>query len=369
MDPAREYADLRARVHTHGVPAGLTDELPGLYSSLPCTQEWLIHHDRVRPEAACVLDDPRHVLLVRVDGDTIEVLNKTFAIAPPDAERACGALFRAFPGTRRIHLEVMFPPSELHVPRRVLNQTDHWVIDLPADVDAYLASLGKSTRRNLRRYEHRLRRAYPELSIRTESGDRSAEYFERFTQWKSQWLASQGRTSMWDTEDDLAEGFVELARARGEIQIVSCAGEEVSIVYSFEVGHSMYGAQAAFRPDMDRYHLGLLSLCWLAGEAMDRGLSELNLMWGTGYYKERLGARPARATGISVFRTQSARLHSLDEGADILLRDLRRLGERYYWRARHRAGAAKTATLERIRSKDKDPDASDDHIQTGIRTR
>jgi hypothetical protein len=113
---------------------------------------------------------------------------------------------------------------------------------------------------------------------------------------------------------------------------------------------------------MDAYHLGLLSLYWLADDAMQRGLSELNLMWGTGYYKERLGARPARATGISVFRTRSARLHSLDEEADILLRDLRRLGERYYWRARHRAGVAGRATLERVRSRGKVRGASEERV-------
>jgi CelD/BcsL family acetyltransferase involved in cellulose biosynthesis len=202
--------------------------------------------------------------------------------------------------------------------------------------------------------------------MRTEKGDKSAEYFELFMAWKREWFASQGRTTMWDGDARLGEGFIELARSRGEIQVASCAGEDVSIVFSFEVGHSMYGAQAAFKPDMDRYHLGLLSLYWLANDAMDRGLSELNLMWGTGYYKERLGARPARATSISVFRTQTARLHSLDEGADILLRDLRRLGERYYWRARRRAGRAARETLKRVRARSTQLDAGETVTHAGV---
>jgi hypothetical protein len=349
MDTPLAYRDLGAHVYVGAVPAGLADELPGLYSSLPCTQEWFTYHDRVRAVAACVLDAPRHVLLVRLAGDTIEVLNKTFAIAPPDVARACGALFRAFPAARRIHLEVLFPPSELRAPRRVLAGTDHWVVRLPDSVEAYTASLGASTRRNLRRYEKRLRRDHPEVSVRVEDGSRSAERFERFVAWKRSWFASQGRTSMWDTEPGLAEGFVELARSRGEIQVVSCGGEEVSIVFAFPVGHAMYGAQAAFSHDLQEYHLGLLALYWLAGDAIERGITELNLMWGTGYYKERLGAEPVRATGLSVFRSQAARLHSLDEGSEIVLRDLRSLGERYYWRARHGAGSAARATLRRVR--------------------
>ena len=70
----------------------------------------------------------------------MEILNKEFAIAPGDAERACRALFRTFPQTRRIHVEVLFPPKELRLPKRVLYGADHMVVDLPATVDAYTAS-------------------------------------------------------------------------------------------------------------------------------------------------------------------------------------------------------------------------------------
>lgn len=87
---------------------------------------------------------------------------------------------------------------------------------------------------------------------------------------------------MWDTETGLSEGFVELARRRGEVQLVSAGGDDLSILFAFPVGHAMYGAQAAFRPDCERYRLGLLAYYWLAGDAIGRGLSELNLMWGTG---------------------------------------------------------------------------------------
>jgi len=342
------YPDLQATVFPGAVPDGVADELPDLYSSLPCTLEWFVCHDRLEPQGACVLNGPRHVLLFRVEGDTIEVLNKTFRIAPVDAARACRALFRALPQARRIHLEVMFPPAELGLPRRALNWTDHMVAHLPPSVEAYAAALGKSTRRDLRKHENRLRRDHPDLSVRTiHPADRSRELFDRFLEWKRERFAAQGRAIMWDTEPRLSEGFVELVRRRGEVQLVSAGGEDISIDFAFPVGHAMYSAQGAFRPDCEEYSLGLLAVRWLAGDAIGRGFSELNLMWGTGDYKERLGARPERATRVSVFRTQQARMYSLDEATEIAVRNVRRAGTRYYWRTRHAAGKATRAATGR----------------------
>ncbi len=88
-------------------------------------------------DGACILEKPRHVLLFTGKGATVEILNKTFDIAPEDARRACQALFRAFPHVRRIHFEVMFAPSTLALPARVLHHTDHMVIELPETEEEY----------------------------------------------------------------------------------------------------------------------------------------------------------------------------------------------------------------------------------------
>ena len=110
------FPDLRATVYLASVPNGLAEEIDQLYSSLFTTMDWFASHDDAKPTGACVLAQPRHVLLFYVKGDTVEVLNKAFEIAPQDARRACTALFRAVPRARRIHLEVMFPPAELRLP-------------------------------------------------------------------------------------------------------------------------------------------------------------------------------------------------------------------------------------------------------------
>ena len=114
------FDDLDAEVHARVDPHQYAVELDALYSSLFATVDWFETHDDAPWMGACLLEGPRHVLLFTGKSDTVELLNKAFVIAPADVERAFRALFRAFPHVRRIRVEVMFPPSELHGPKLVL---------------------------------------------------------------------------------------------------------------------------------------------------------------------------------------------------------------------------------------------------------
>ena len=76
------YRDIDATVYPDAVPDGLVDELPDLYSSLFSSVDWWLTQDKVEPGGACLLEGPRHVLLFHIVDDTVEILNKTFAIDP-----------------------------------------------------------------------------------------------------------------------------------------------------------------------------------------------------------------------------------------------------------------------------------------------
>lgn len=147
MPDPLSYPDLGATIYPATVPDDLVEELPGLYSSLCSTVEWFRARDKVTPEGACVLAQPRHVLLFTLQDGTLEILNKATRIRPDDVERACRALFRAFPHVHRVHLEVMFQPSVLRMPHRVVYWADHQIIRLPPTVKEYDAFLGSSTRK------------------------------------------------------------------------------------------------------------------------------------------------------------------------------------------------------------------------------
>jgi hypothetical protein len=324
--------DLGATVFKDSVPAGLADELPGLYSSIFSTLDWFLTYDQMEPEGAVVLEEPRHVLLFAVRGDTVEVLNKVIVISPRDVWRAGAALWRALPHARRIHIEVKFPPQELRVPKRVLYDADAYVVDLPATVDEYNASLGKSTRRNLRTYENRLRHGFPSVAGEiVPAGERAGELVDLLVEWKIARFRALGRQTSFEREPQNIVHMRDLVRRRGTVYVTSIDGEAVALVVMFYVGDAACLFHYTYHPTCDYYHLGLLTQYWATCDAISRGAKRLDLLWGTTEYKMRLGARPQRATRLSVFRHEADRLWSLREAAWVLRHRAKRSQE-YYWR-------------------------------------
>ncbi len=332
------YSDLGAKVYVDAVPDGLTDELPRLYNSLFSTEAWFRIYDRERATGACLLEDPRHVLLFCQKGDTVEVLNKAFEIAAADARRACKALFRALPSARRIHLEVLFPPGQLRLPRRILYWADDRVVHLPTTVVEYGVSLGKRTRKNLRNYENRLRREFPDVAVKVFTvGERSHELVETFLGWHLLRCRRAGVTSVYESRPEQRDQLAALLHETGEAQTTTIAGRLAAIEFIVYVGDQATVYAGSFDERYRGLHLGFLSSYWVICETIARGARRCHLLWSTDYYKSLLGAIPVRATRLSVFRSHYARLYSPREAVEVAGRRLQRT-KGYYFRARHSAG-------------------------------
>ena len=315
------FPDLAATVHVGHVPDGLADELPDLYSSLYSTMDWFLTQGGSPPDGACVLEEPRHIVLFVHDGGTIDVLNRFFDCAPEDADRICRALFRAFPGTHRIHLDVMFSPDQLAFPRRIVERLSHMVIDLPASVEEYDESLRKSTRRHLRGYRNRARRTFPDLRMETITpGERSQALVDRLIEWKIQRFREQDRITYWETNAALARHTAALLRRCGQCRITYIGGEVAVIHLCFRVGDTVVPLEGAHDPAYDAYHLGFLATYETVCAAIESGARRVNLLEGTVEPKAWLGAQPVLSTHLAVFPSQLSRLRSLDESFKILRR-------------------------------------------------
>ena len=334
---ALEFPDLGATVYPTHVPEGLAEELAPLYSSLLSTPRWFRLYTDVVASGAVVLSDPRDILLFRIDGDTVDVLNRFFEIGPRSTERACQALFRAIPGARRVHLEVLFPPGDLRLPKRVLYWTDHLVVDLPATVEEYEAGLGKRTRNNLRNFRNRLGRDFHDFHTEVVvPGDRAAALLDQLQTWKSARFAAHGKRTYWEVDKSLSARFLERVQDGGQAHLTTIDGQVAAVRFFFRVGKTVFAVQSAFDPRYERYRLGFVSGYLLICDSVRQGAARVNMMWGTDEYKRHLGAAPVRATLLSVFRSQHARLYSLGEASEVAWRRARR-AKRYYWEARHMA--------------------------------
>jgi CelD/BcsL family acetyltransferase involved in cellulose biosynthesis len=275
------FPDLGATVVLGDVPEVLIAELPSLYDNLFSTREWFEVYFDWQPAGCCVLDTPCHVLVFGRQGDTVEIYNRTFAIAPRDAERACRAIFSALPFVHRIHFHVLFPPDQLRLPVRVLGARDHMMIDLPATAEEWETSLGKSTRRNLKLYENRLRRAHPDA--RTDviaATDRAEELLDLLVAWKIARFSAKGRTTYWESRSAEYPRMLKLLRRGGEAQVTTIGGQTVAIVLLFWVGSGVCAQEWAHDPEYESLHLGFVSLRAAVHLAIQRGASTMDLLWG-----------------------------------------------------------------------------------------
>jgi CelD/BcsL family acetyltransferase involved in cellulose biosynthesis len=337
MTETISYPDLAATVSDGVVPEDLVAELPSLYDSLFSTPGWFRLLDDVAADGALVLADPRHILLFRHESaDTIDILNRFFEISPDDLRRACLALFRAFPQARRIHVEVLFATPQLRLPKLALSTAEHMVIELPSTVEDYEASLGKRTRNNLRNFQNRLHRDFPDFSTgfvapHTDMRD----LFAQFLAWKTSRFQSRGVLTYWEANPELAERFLARLHDGGEAQVTTLAGRPAAVKFVFRVGQTVHALQSAFDPAYAPYRLGFVTSYLLACDSVNRGAKRVNLLWGTTEYKTLLGARPVSASIISVFRSQPARLRYAGEAAGVARREFSSTATQYYWRGRH----------------------------------
>jgi len=332
-----EYPDLGAVVHLDGVPPDVAGRLAALYGSFRCSVESLAAFSSLQPEGACVLADPPHVLLFAMKGRTIVVLNQAFAISPADASRALRALFRALPGARLIHVQLMFPLRELRAPMWNRGAILHFSIALPDTVEAYDAMIGRSTRKRLRGYEHRLRREHPDAAIEILTpGERSRELVDLYVTWKLARFHARGRTTYWENDAKFPEHFAELVLRLGEAHVLTIAAKPAAIVFTFPAGDTLCALEAGLDPEYERLDVGLLTLREVAREAVRRGAKSLDLTTGDREYKERIGATLHMAWGVSVFRRQVDKLWAPREGYGVARRWIRRYRD-HYWRIRHAA--------------------------------
>jgi len=333
------YPDLQATVLRESTPDALLLELDGLYSSLFSTADWFETHDESAPTGTCILEQPRHLLFFFRKGDTIEVLNKACAIPSADVERACRALFRAFPKTRRIHIQVSFPPGDLALPHRRLYVTRHMVITLPPTLEEYEATLGKSMRRTVRSAHNRLRRDHGGLSTeRVSPGERAGELFEMFLNWKIERFRAHDRVTYWEEHAGWDERFIRLLERRGYAYLTTIGGELAAIVFAFPVGDSACGQESSFDPRYEPYRLGVLSQLYSIQDAICYGARSMDTLWGNEAHKAHYRAEPVTYTALSVFPRQVDRLWSLREEAQVIRRSVKRTVEHYYWATRHRVG-------------------------------
>lgn len=259
------------------------------------------------------------VLLYRRERGTLWVLNQAIEIPRAEVERFASHMFGAYPEVRRIDFHaVSSDPKGLPYPRLALPSRQDTVADLPASVEEYEASLGKSTRHNLRRYGARLQRDHPDFRFSVVPREAiDSEQLQMLQRLNRERLHDKGRSSTLDEAE--MRSLQQLAARYGLVTLATIGGDAVGGMLSFVVGDGISFRIIAHDPSYDDYSLGFLIYFMTICEAIRRGCRHMNFGWDYYPYKIRLGGRSRPLLMLSVYRSRFA--YALDAGS-ILMRVL-----------------------------------------------
>jgi Acetyltransferase (GNAT) domain len=173
----------------------------------------------------------------------------------------------------------------------VQEMADNSYIDLPADPEEYLQTLGKATRKHLPYYWRRVQREWgSEGSIAFFRGKEiTRAAFDGLIELNRLRMVQHGRLSGWSRA--VADTRWKLFQECGLFGAVSLHGQLVAGALSLMHGQDAYLIVLAHDPQFDRFNLGNLSLWLTINHLIETHVCRLHLLWGDSFYKRQFGGK------------------------------------------------------------------------------
>ena len=247
----------------------------GLYASLPQLQ--LTGLSDVGTYLARQRTQVTAVFLYRQEGHTLRVVNEGMRIHASEAERFASRMFQRLPRLRSVHwhaIRMEGVPQTLPVSR--FDCSEDIVLELPDSEAAYLAALGKSTRKSLRQ---RMARAKG-LSHDVLTGPASADptLIASIIGFNHVRLARKSRRSSLDASS--AGQLQSLMRARGLAGLLHIDGKLCGGTLACRIADDVYSLVNAHDPAHDRLGLGNLCRHLMILHAIRSGARRFHLLGG-----------------------------------------------------------------------------------------
>jgi len=280
--------------------------------SIFLTPEWIAvarAHEATQPITLAVGDHGIAALAYEADGTFTfaggQLTDEQDVVAAPGAEAEIAtavARWIAAQHPPRVRLE--YVPEErptLDAMAHVLTQAGYRVtrgrqtvspvLDLPRSYDAYVRSLGKTERHELRRKVRRLEAA----GVARFQFAQPSEHAAALDRFFALHRLSRGEKAEFVTADverffrDVADALAPLDRLR--LGVLSFDGTDAAVLFGFALGPVISLYNAAYDPGLAALSVGIVSHAWAIREAIADGYTRYDLLRGGEPYKYDLGAR------------------------------------------------------------------------------
>lgn len=293
--------------HEGAVPAWLEEELPALYGNIHSTLAHLRIYGGLN-DVSNTYVARRHNKLVaaflfRRDGDAVRVINEGMSIDDEEIERFADYVFSTWRSIHTISFHaVQSNIQRLAFPCQHYACTANIVLPLPVSSDAYVASLGKNMRRNLRRYMEKLTRSFPSFRFEVFEKERINEQHVRdIMNLNRARIAGKNKSYAIDDEE---EKIIALVKNTGLVGVASIDGKVAAGAVGYLVGDCYFFKVIAHDPKYNEYSAGILCTYLMICECIARGCKEYNFMWNEYEYKFALGAFSRDLEHVIVYRSR-----------------------------------------------------------------
>lgn len=293
------------RIYADRIPefaeAALDALYGSLYSSLPQLQ--LSSLAGVHTYAAWQAGRLCTLFLYALRSREIRVVNEGMAVDEASSARFARAVFDRHPEAERIRFHaVACRGRPAGLPTACFTLTEDMVIELPTSEAAYLAALGKSTRKSLRQNMGRAKG----LAHRVIPGDQvDASVVEAIIGFNHARMAMRQRASALD--EVAARKLLALLRARGVVGVVTLDGTPCAGALTCRIGDDIYSLVNAHDPRHDALGMGTISRHLMILAAIRSGARRFHLMGGNIASKQSALAYRMPLDDLLIYRNDVAR--------------------------------------------------------------
>ena len=260
---------------------------------------------------ACKDDQVLAVLLYRVEGAEVRVLNEAACLSASEIERFAQHMFKTHPAASVISLHaVSLEGRSEKFPLQRFNCLEDIILRLPASIEEYLGQLGKSTRSYLNRYQNKLKRDFPSMRQMTYFGDEIKEFHIReILNMNRARMEEKGKLTPWTKKHE--QCMFELARLCGMVNVIMIDERICAGTINFRVNDNYFLEVIAHAPEYNDYRLGTICCFATICQCIALGGKEYHFLWGQSEYKYRLGGVQQDLEHVSIFRSRVHMLKSM----------------------------------------------------------
>lgn len=228
------------------------------------------------------------ILLYRIDGVTIRVVNEGMRLSEHEVQRFCSHMFARHGTVAMIRFHAVQMQGSLRTyPRQRFLCAEDFIAALPPDEVGYLAALGSATRKNIRRHRNRLQRDFPGFEYRVVEKESVDEAHVRaIIELNRARMHQKNKSSFIDEEETLK--ILRLVRACGKVGVASIDGRIVGGAIVFHIGASFISKVNAHDAAYDDYRLGMLCCYLTVCAAIEHGCTRFHFGHGRYAYKTAL---------------------------------------------------------------------------------